>query len=270
MARRPFDQHITRQSLEHLQEAAEAFRVVVVHGPRQSGKSTALRDLQRRTGGRLFDLDDASLRTAALTDPESLIDSGEPYVFIHEFQRGGNDLVLAVKRMVDDPLRTTHFVLAGSTNLSSLHPTCPSPWPGIRAVLQEIWPFSQGELAGVRDRFLTLLTTDPDAVRDAAPEKLSREEYLTRIVEGGYPEPLRLYVGPLAGIMVRQLRADSDPARSGRDASQVAVRPTSGAGQLHLAGLNRPGTGPHHDQRCTGGSTGAPSPAISRCSRQSS
>ncbi len=226
MARRPFDQHITRQSLEHLQEAAEAFRVVVVHGPRQSGKSTALRDLQRRTGGRLFDLDDASLRTAALTDPESLIDSGEPYVFIDEFQRGGNDLVLAVKRMVDDPLRTTHFVLAGSTNFLTT-PDLSESLAG-RAVLQEIWPFSQGELAGVRDRFLTLLTTDPDAVRDAAPEKLSREEYLTRIVEGGYPEPLRLMSARLRGSWFDSY-AQTVTQRDLAGRESVAVRPTSGA-----------------------------------------
>ena len=174
--------------MPRLQESAEAFRVLVIHGPRQAGKSTVLRDLHRRTGGHLLDLDDAAVRAAATDDPESLIRSDHGYVYVDEFQRGGNDLILAVKRAVDRG--GPHVILAGSTNFLTT-PTLSESLAG-RAVIQEIWPFSQGEIAGRKDGLLPLLTEAPEEVRHLQPEPLTREDYLVRIVEGGYPEPLAL------------------------------------------------------------------------------
>jgi uncharacterized protein len=186
---------VRRGLLNPAQEALGAFRVVVLNGPRQSGKSTLLRQLHKSTGGLHYDLDDETLWQAALADPSSLVSGQARHVYVDEVQRGGDALVRAIKRRVDDPRSSTVFVLAGSTNFLTV-PTLAESLAG-RAVFLEVWPFSQGELRGAADRFLTRCIASPETLRRARAAALPREEYFKRIVAGGYPEPLRLPVGRL-------------------------------------------------------------------------
>lgn len=182
--------HVVRMVADLAAEAIDTFRVVVVNGPRQSGKSTLLRDLHARTGGVLWNLDDEALVQATRVDPDALIRTDVPFVYIDEVQRGGDPLVRAVKRAADDPNVGTTFVLAGSTNFLTV-PTIAESLAG-RAVFIDVWPFSQGELRGHPDSFLTRLLEDPGALRGSHPEALSRRDYFDAIVQGGFPEPQRL------------------------------------------------------------------------------
>lgn len=55
-----------------------------------------------------------------------------------------------------------------------------------------MWPLSQGELSGVRERFIEVAFDDPDTLRGLPPSTERREEYFARICGGGYPEPLAI------------------------------------------------------------------------------
>jgi predicted AAA+ superfamily ATPase len=68
-----------------IQDALEDTPVVVVQGPRQSGKSTLVRDLLRGHEARYVTFDDLGARSAATRDPEgflaanALAHAGEPF-----------------------------------------------------------------------------------------------------------------------------------------------------------------------------------------------
>jgi uncharacterized protein len=52
-----------------LDELASALRIVIVNGPRQSGKTTMLRQYQRAHGGSYRTLDNRQDQEGALADP---------------------------------------------------------------------------------------------------------------------------------------------------------------------------------------------------------
>ena len=56
---------LDRRLWTEILSSIDAFRVVIVNGPRQSGKSTLLRLLAERTGRPVYDLDDRTTRPEA-------------------------------------------------------------------------------------------------------------------------------------------------------------------------------------------------------------
>ena len=97
------------------EEYLSTFRVVILNGPRQAGKTTLLRHLQHRHGGTLLSLDDEQLLQAAISDPLAFADTGSEPRLIDEVQRAGDPLVRAIKAEVDAVPRPGRYVLAGST-----------------------------------------------------------------------------------------------------------------------------------------------------------
>ena len=71
------------------EELSSGFRALVVNGPRQAGKSTLVRHVQR-TRGPIVNLDDVSLLDAVLSDPVGFLQGLPPRAAIDEFQRGGD------------------------------------------------------------------------------------------------------------------------------------------------------------------------------------
>ncbi|HEY1621220.1 MAG TPA: AAA family ATPase, partial [Streptosporangiaceae bacterium] len=68
-------------------------RVVIVNGPRQSGKTTMLRQFQRAHGGSYRTLDNRQDQEAAIADPVAFAAEGESPRLIDEVHLGGNWLV---------------------------------------------------------------------------------------------------------------------------------------------------------------------------------
>ena len=100
-----------------IKEALSDTPVVLVIGPRRAGKTTLVRKLEEehRT---YVTLDDQIAFDAARLDPVGFV-RGLDVATIDEIQRVP-ELLLAIKRSVDEDYRPGRFLLAGSANVMTL------------------------------------------------------------------------------------------------------------------------------------------------------
>lgn len=171
-----------------LAEALAAFRVVVLHGARQCGKTTLARRAAEQLGGSYATLDDDASRLAALDDPEAFLEDLAAPAVIDEVQLGGDRVVRAVKRIVDASQQRGRFLLTGSTDFLTV-PTLSESLAG-RARILRLHPFSQAELAGSPP--LDLARWFEDCRIRAPSETPLRTQYMSRLCTGGYPEAVAL------------------------------------------------------------------------------
>lgn len=158
--------------------------VVILTGPRTVGKSTLLAGLGREFDRPVLDLDRPDARAAAAADPGFLV-SGPGPVLIDEFQHVP-EILDGIKAELNTDTRPGRFVLTGSTRYDVL-PQAAQSLTG-RAHVINVLPLSQGELDGHRERFINLLWQDPEQLLTmAAGRRCSRDEYVNRILAGGFP-----------------------------------------------------------------------------------
>ncbi|MDR1188110.1 MAG: ATP-binding protein [Bifidobacteriaceae bacterium] len=177
--------YLSRRAAEPIREALGDTRVVLVNGARQSGKSTLVRRIGRSIGAVWYTLDDAATRQHAADDPTEFVRLDE-HMIIDEVQRDP-DLLLSIKALVDEEPEPGRFLLTGSARVLGLR-DLPDTLIG-RMETVELWPLSQGEIDGTPDGFI-------DAAFSLGPElrhesKITRNEYIERIVRGGFPEAVR-------------------------------------------------------------------------------
>ncbi len=159
-------------------------RVVLINGPRQSGKSTIARQICDRQGGTFFSLDETPAFEEARSDPTGFVRRSLPEpVTIDEVQRVP-ELFLAIKVEVDRDPRPGRFLLTGSANYLML-PRVADSLAG-RIEINTLWPLSQGELTGVREGFIEALF-DPADPGYIPPGTENRASILARALRGGYP-----------------------------------------------------------------------------------
>lgn len=170
------------------EELLAGFRAVVINGPRQSGKSTLVRQVQLGRGP-VITLDDPGAWQAALIDPVGFLNGQPQHIAIDEFQRGGNGLLLALKAELDRSDDRGQYLLAGSTRFLSTR-TLSETLTG-RVGLTELLPLSMGERLGVRETFLDRLFAAPFTAAPHTP--LGRSDYAELIAQGGFPE---MVLGP--------------------------------------------------------------------------
>jgi uncharacterized protein len=143
-----------RFAADHVREALDDIPVVAINGARQVGKSTLVTDLLgRQESTHLVTLDDTTQRQAALTDPHAFV-RRDGLLVIDEVQRVP-ELLPAIKAEVDRDRRSGRFLLTGSTRLLSA-PEMSASLAG-RVEIIELWPLSQGEMTGRRERFVDAL-----------------------------------------------------------------------------------------------------------------
>jgi uncharacterized protein len=177
---------VRRQAEALIDEALAGFRVIIVNGPRQSGKSTLLELFAEQRSGTLLTLDDREVLRAAKTDPRGLVEGYERPLLIDEVQRGGEPLILAIKAAVDRaPRDVGAFVIAGSSRFLTV-PGLSESLAG-RARIIDLWPLTQGELAGTSENFIDLAFRPTSNLRAVTPPFLSRIETMKRITLGGFP-----------------------------------------------------------------------------------
>lgn len=181
---------IPRRSMEVVIESLATFRVVVVHGARQVGKSTLARAVAEQMGAEYVTFDQAADLAAAVNDPATYLDVlGTPLV-LDEVQRAGDSLVVAVKRVVDGDQRTGRYLLTGSTNFLTV-PAIAETLAG-RVDIVTLWPLSVGELSGGTDTFVDRAFATFSGLLSHTGETPSRDDYLELLCRGGYPEAQRL------------------------------------------------------------------------------
>ena len=108
----------------------------------------------------------------------------------------------------------------------------------------ELWPFSQGELAGSRETFLDLLL---DAAVPSHSSSLTKRDYLTLASAGGYPEVVRRAPDRRAGwfdayvetVVEREASAISASPRTGELPRLVRLVAARQAAVLNVADLAR-------------------------------
>lgn len=158
--------------------------VVLLNGARQSGKSTLVNTLAKEVGARYVTLDDATTLAAASTDPIGFLAGLGTAAVIDEVQKAPM-LFPAIKMLVDADRRPGRFLLTGSANVLML-PKVSESLAG-RMEIITLWPLSQGELAGVRERFVDVaFAADLPPLRGDHGQSL-----IPRVLGGGYPEAVQ-------------------------------------------------------------------------------
>jgi len=103
-----------RRLTKRLKRDLDLYPVVAVFGARQVGKTTLARDIGSERGFSYITLDDRTVRTQAMEDPEGLLASVAHHgAVIDEVQRSP-DLLLALKSVVDREQEIGRFILTGS------------------------------------------------------------------------------------------------------------------------------------------------------------
>jgi uncharacterized protein len=177
---------IPRRALSLATRRMRSGRVLVINGPRQSGKSALLGLLQQEFGGSYVSLDAKSNLRLARTDPSGFISSFDSPLFIDEVQRGGDPLILAVKYEIDRTQTKGRFALAGSTRFLTEPRITESLTGRVRFV--DLWPLSQGEIERTSDSFVDRVFQNTAGLLDERPTAYSRYEIFERVVRGGFPE----------------------------------------------------------------------------------
>ncbi|MYA15594.1 MAG: ATP-binding protein [Gammaproteobacteria bacterium] len=159
---------------------------VVVSGARQTGKSTLARRLVPESR-RFATLDDLDVLDAAQRDPTSLF--GDEPITLDEIQRAP-ELLLAIKRRIDEQRRPGQFLLTGSANLALIARVSESL--AGRAGYLTLWPMTRREQLGLgcTGCWDQLLAASDSAWEDVAmAQPAAREEWRDVVRRGGYPDP---------------------------------------------------------------------------------
>jgi predicted AAA+ superfamily ATPase len=107
--------YISRDIEKTIKKAAESYAAIVITGPRQVGKTTALREIAKteKTPRRYVTLDDLEARKLAATSPETFLAIYPPPVMIDEVQYAP-ELFSYIKIAVDNGAPPASFFLTGS------------------------------------------------------------------------------------------------------------------------------------------------------------
>lgn len=176
---------IRRNITDYLLQTLVDTPVVLVNGARQTGKSTLVQSTELAEPGRQYlTFDDPSILAAAKRDPSGFVSGLNTPVTLDEVQHVP-ELFPAIKLVVDRKREPGRFLLTGSADVLLL-PKLSESLAG-RMEVMTLWPFSQGEMDGVREGFVDQLFSKAPvwhAVKSSAPR---RAELFKKILTGGYP-----------------------------------------------------------------------------------
>ncbi|HED66871.1 MAG TPA: ATP-binding protein [Planctomycetes bacterium] len=175
---------IPRHLAPRLREALRDTPAVLIHGPRQSGKTTLARMVGEAKGYRYVSFDDEAALAAAKTDPVGFVARLPARSILDEVQRVP-EIFTSLKSVIDERRTAGRYILTGSANVLFV-PRLADSLAGRMGVLR-LHPLSRAEIAGKRPRFLDALFRG--RFRTGMSDRLG-EELACHVVDGGYPAAL--------------------------------------------------------------------------------
>ena len=234
--------HLTGPLLEALADTP----AVLVNGARQTGKSTLVQSAEVAGQERQYlTFDDPGILAAARRDPNGFVAGLNAPVTLDEIQHVP-ELFSVIKAAIDRNRQPGQFLLTGSANVTLL-PKLSESLAGRMEVLT-LWPFSQGEIRGVKENFVDTLFSGKSVGWSGKSPAMSWEELLESIVDGGYPPAVarksaarrdawfQSYVTTVLQRDIRDLANIADTTAVPRLLSVVAAR---AGGLLNFADLSR-------------------------------
>lgn len=180
----PADHVYPRFARPGLVEALTDTPVVLIHGPRQCGKTTLAQIVGRERDYAYFSFDDDVTLAAATADPVGFVGDLPERVILDEVQRAPG-IFSTLKSAVDRRRTAGRFLLTGSANVLLL-PTLADSLAG-RLGIVRLHPLAQCELAERQPGFLDTLFAAAFKARQS--ERLGAA-LAERIAAGGYPAAL--------------------------------------------------------------------------------
>jgi uncharacterized protein len=234
--------HLTGPLLEALADTP----AVLVNGARQTGKSTLVQSPEVAGQDRQYlTFDDPGILAAARRDPNGFVAGLNARVTLDEIQHVP-ELFSVIKAVIDRNRQPGRFLLTGSANVMLL-PKLSESLAGRMEVLT-LWPFSQGEIRGVKENFVDTLFSGKSVGWSGKSPAMSWEELLESVVSGGYPPAVarqsaarrdawfQSYVTTVLQRDIRDLANIADTTAVPRLLSVVAAR---AGGLLNFADLSR-------------------------------
>lgn len=177
-------EHVPRLAAQLLNDALDDDPVVLLHGPRQCGKTTLVRSVSAASERTYVTFDDDVMRAAAAADPVGFVRDLPGPATLDEVQRVP-ELFTTLKAVVDRDRRPGRFLLTGSANVFAI-PRLADSLAGRMAVLR-LYPMAQAELTRIEPTFLDHLFEGSFPIgrveRSGAP-------LIERMVAGGFPPAL--------------------------------------------------------------------------------
>ena len=164
------------------EEALSDTPVVLIVGPRRAGKTTLVKKMGE-AGRTYITLDDQTVLEAARSDPAGFI-RGLDRAIIDEIQRAP-DLLLAIKKTVDEDYRPGRFLLTGSANVLTL-PRVADSLAGRMETL-EMLPLARAEIEGRTPTFLERLF---EGKLQKPSKAIVGDDLVHSVLLGGFPEAI--------------------------------------------------------------------------------
>lgn len=172
-----------KRLVEHrVEEALLDTPVVLVVGPRRAGKTTLVRKMGE-AGRTYVTLDDQTALDAARSDPAGFI-RGLDLAIIDEIQRAP-DLLLAIKKTVDEDYRPGRFLLTGSANVLT-SPRVSDSLAG-RMETVRMLPLARAEIGGHSPTFLEHVFAGKLQGHRGA---IVGDDLVQLVLLGGFPEAI--------------------------------------------------------------------------------
>jgi predicted AAA+ superfamily ATPase len=203
---------IPRNMIDTTIDMLSSFPSVMLRGARQVGKSTFAKQLVGKIGGGITNFDDFADFDLAKRDPIRFLRQYEDGLLVIDEAQRLPELTLAIKSEIDRNPRSGRFLLTGSSYITNLRKN-PDSLAG-RIINQNMYGFSQGELSGQKEDFLSRIVNGVDFRNYKS--KLTKDDYAKKMFAGQYPKPLDFetnlkkkkswYNSYVSNLLVRDIR----------------------------------------------------------------